>query len=309
MSEERNGTELTVVSWGPVFAFAIVAIVAAGALAQLLPEAAGVAAAPAGYRWVTHANTALAGAAALYLTYYWLGVERVGQAASLLAAVGALGVPLGLFADAAQAAPLHATVSEFGLYEGTALFSAAAVFVYLAMERIYRNRRAALLIMPAVLLAVLCEMWLIAQGVAAPGRPPPPFSGYWVLGQRFAVYLGYGALAAAAACGAWVLLRDAGNAGALPRQAETIVGAAAIGAPMLFIGTGMGVAWMLTSGGGLGLGGASATLPALLAALALLAYVRWSSPDTRRLAWYAVAAFAVSTTGLLTGSWPGEALG
>lgn len=302
MSAERSSA----VSWGPAFALAIVA---ACALAQLLPEPGGAAVAPAGYRWVTHANTALAGAAAVYLAYHWLGVEQVGQAASLLAALGALGVPLGLLADAAQAAPLRGADSEFGLYEGTALFSAAAVFLYLAMERVYRNRTAALLIMPAVLLAVLCEMWLVARGVAAPGRPAPLLSGYWALGQRFAACLGYGALAAAAACGAWVLTRDSGDARALRPQAEAIVGSAAIGAPMLLVGTGMGAAWSLTGDGGFALGGAGATLPALLAALALLALVRRRSPNTRRLAWYAVVAFAISAAGLLLGSWPGEALG
>lgn len=307
MNEEQDHTEQSGVSWGPVFALAIAT---ACALAQLLPEPGGVAVAPAGYRWVTHANTALAGAAAVYLAYYWLGVERVGQAASLLAALGALGVPLGLLADTAQAAPLHATGPRFGLYEGTALFSAAAVFVYLLMERVYRNRTAALLIMPAVLLAVLCEMWLIAQGVAAPGRPAPPLAGYWVLGQRFSACLGYSALAAAAACGAWILTRDAGNAGALRSQAEAIVGATAIGAPMLLIGTGMGVAWSLTGEGGFALrGAAGATLCAFLSAMALLVWVRWRSPNTRCLAWYAVVAFAVSATGLLVGAWPGEALG
>lgn len=305
MSGEHNATELRVVAWGPAFPLVIAA---ACALAQLLPEPGGAAAAPAGFRWVTYANTALAGAGAVYLAYYWLGVEQVGQSASLLAALGALGIPLGLLADAAQAAPLRGP--GFGLYEGTALFSAVAVFLYLAMERIYRSRAAALLIMPAVLLAVLCEMWLIAQGVAAPDRPAPQLSGYWMLGQRFSASLGYGALAVAAACGALVLVRGAGGASALTTLAQTIVGAAAIGAPMLMIGTGMGAAWSLTGVGGFALGGGTgATLPASLAALALLACVRWRSPSTRRLAWYAVAAFAVSATGLLMGSWPGEAVG
>lgn len=307
MGAEQSRSELRDGAWRPLFALAIAS---ACALAQLLPESGGAPAASADFRWITHANTALAGAAAVYLAYYWLGVERVGQAASLLAALGALGVPLGLLADAAQAMPPYASGARFGLYEGTALFSAACVFAYLVMERVYRNRAAALLIMPAVLLAVLCEMWLIAQGAAAPGRAPPPLSGYWVLGQRFSACLGYSALAAAAACGAWILIRGAGNPGALRSQTEAIVGATAIGAPMLLIGTGMGLAWSLAAEGGFALrGAAGAMFAALLAAMALLLWVRWRSPNTRHLAWYAVVAFAFSATGLLVSAWPGEALG
>jgi len=283
----------------PAFALAIAA---ACALVQLLPEPGGAMAAPAGFRWITYANTALAGAAAVYFVYYWLGFEQVGRSASLLAALGALGIPLGLLADAAQAAPLRGPGPGFGLYEGTALFSAATVWLYLAMERVYRNRTAALLIMPAVLLAVLCEMWLIAQGVAAPGRPAPPLSGYWVLGQRFSASLGYGALAVSAACGILVLARGAAGARAVATQAQLIVGAAAIGAPMLLIGTGMGAVWSFMRGGGIGLDGAGTTLPALLAAVALLAWVRRCGPGIRRVAWSALVVFAVSATGLLVGS-------
>jgi cytochrome bd-type quinol oxidase subunit 2 len=149
-------------------------------------------------------------------------------------------------------------------------------------------------------------MWLISQGVAAPGRPTPAIIGYWGLAQRFAACLGWGALAAAGACGAWILLRD--TRGATSPQAEAIIGAAAIGAPLLLIGTGMGAVWSIAGDGGPGTGGPGLTLPALLAALALLAWVRWRSPNPRRLAWVAVVAVAVSATGLLTGSLTGEFL-
>jgi hypothetical protein len=293
-------------AWGPMV---LLAIAAAYALAQWLPVPLAASAAPAGYRWVTCANTALAGAAAVYLAHYWLGEERVGQAASVLAALGAIGVPLGLLADAAQAAPLRGAGSSFGLYEGTALFSAAAVFLYLAMEHVYRSRAAAMLIMPAVLLAVLCEMWLVAQGAAAPGRPVPPLSGYWVLGQRFAACLGYGAVAAAAGCSVLVLLRDARDAVAPGVQSKVIIGAAAVGAPLLLIGTGMGVVWSFSGDSGGALSGIGSSLPAVIATLALLAWVRLRRPGARSLAWFAVAAFAVSASGLLMGAWSGEALG
>jgi hypothetical protein len=143
-------------------------------------------------------------------------------------------------------------------------------------------------------------MWLIAQGVAAPGRPAPAIAGYWILGQRFAACLGGGALAAAGACGAWILMRR--TAGATCPHADIIIGAAAIGAPLLLIGTGMGAAWTLAREGAAGPGGPGMTFPAMVAALALLGWVRLGRPNPRRLAWFAVASVALSASGLVAGS-------
>lgn len=297
MSEDRKPAELAILSWGPGFALAVAT---ACALAQLLPDPGGIAGTRALYRWITHANTVLAGAAAVYAAYYWLGNERVGQAASLLAALGALGVPLALLADAAQVAPPRGAAAGFGLYEGTALFSALAVFVHLAMERAYGSRAAAFLVMPAVLLAVLCEMWLLAQHPDGLWSVLLP---YWAIGQRVAACIGFAALAAGAAFGACVLLRPVSSLAGASCRAEAIVGSAAIGAPMLLVGTGMGAAWSV---GAQALGsGAAATLPGLVAVTAFLLWVRRGGGDLRRLARNAIAAFAIATATFCVLPWPG----
>lgn len=307
MTVDRIRTTWTMGPWGPALALAVAF---AGALAQLLPGEPVPSATLAGFRWITYANTALVGAAAVYFFYYiWLRLEPVGQAASLLAALGAVGVPFGLWADAAQAPALSGETGGIGLYEGTALFSAAAVLLYLAMERVYRSRATAVFIMPAVVLAVLCEIWLVAQASAPPGRAAQVIAGSWEAGQRFAAYLGHGALAAAAGCGAWVLMRQVHDDAALQRQANAIVGAAAVGAPLLLVGMCMDAAWSITRESEVALAHAGVTVPALAAVLVLLAWARWRSPSVQRLAWHAVAAFAVSTTGLLVAAWPAETLG
>ena len=117
----------------------------------------------------------------MYASYLWLRTELVGRAATLLAAFGALGVVAGLALGALQSG-----AARIGLYEGTALFSAAAVLAYLGIERAYGSRSAGILVMPAVMVAVLCEMWLIGHGLAMPGRPPNGLAAYWEA-NRFAI--------------------------------------------------------------------------------------------------------------------------
>lgn len=266
------------------------AIVLLGALAAALLAhgASPVPSGPAAFRWITYANTALAASAVLYTVHLWLREEPVGRGATVLAAGGAAGILIAL----ALGMPRD-TGSGIGLYEGTALFAAAAVLAYLAIERAYGNRSAGVAVMPAVMVAVLCEMWLIGEGLANTGRLSNGFSGYWIAGHRFALWMGYCPLVAGAA------LASLGGRRPARGTPRAVLAALWLGAPLLFLGAAMGAIGSIIDWS------TEATLPAYLATFALIAPMGFAvrmqarGADDARLARNAIAVFIVSTAGLL----------
>lgn len=244
---------------------------------------------------VTCANTALAGATLLYLSYQWCQTEIVGRAATALAGGGALGV-VGIVAISA----LRDHGSGPGLFEGTALLSAAAVIAYLAMERVYRNRSAGVVVMAAVMVAVLCEMWLITEGHAAGGRPAGGLDRYWGAGHRFAFCLGYLPIAFAAFLGLQARL------GRSPPRAvsrEVMHASLSVGALLLVLGAGFGAVWSLFDLGEMPRLAREVALSWLVAGLAAAAWSRVRHPDDPRLPRYGIVVFVLATATLPL-SWP-----
>jgi len=275
-------------SWGAAGA---VALAAAWTLSRFLPDVAAAEGAASSFRWVTLANTALAASTALYATYLWLRLDVVGRVATGLAALGAIGVLAGLVVAA-----LATGTARVGLYEGTALLSAAAVIAYLCLERAYRNRDAGIVVMPAVMLAVACEMWLIAHGLALPGSPPEGFGAYWEAGYRFAMALGYGPIALAGAVAALALAARRGGA---PDSAARLSAGLAVGAPLLLLAAGMGAAWTLIDAQASARPAGFLFMSSLATAAALLAWLRMRELDARRQARLVLGVFVVATAGLL----------
>lgn len=299
--------ERSVAFLAPVLAIIALAVVV---LAGILPPLPSVDGLPVSFAWITYANTALAGSTTLYVAYFWFRSESVGRSATLLAALGALGVVASLALSAWPGASVGRPGSAFGLYEGTAVLSSGVVLAYLAMERIYRNRDTALLVMPAVMLGVLCEIWLIGRGVATPSQVAPELSVYWESGHRFAVGLGYAAFAVAAVLSAMVLAqRAAQDAETRARQAAAILSAAAVGMPLLLLGICMGAIWLLIDARSVSTSAVLRTASTLLVWLVmLLGMVQLYRFSARRLAWWLLGGFAAATVSLLSSGWMGEAL-
>jgi hypothetical protein len=284
-------------AWGAATAIALLAICA---LARFLLPGVPAGNASPGFQLVTYANTALAASAAMYAAHLWLRTDLVGRAATALAGIGALGVLAGLVLGTLQAGSGRA-----GLYEGIALFSALVVLAYLGLERSYRSRSAGILVMPAVMLAILCEMWLILQGLAAPGRPPDGLAGYWESGHRFAMSLGYCPLAAAGCLAALAITARNGDASAAVARLSAMV---SVGAPLLLLGATMGAVWAVVDGPASSRAAGFVVVAVLTAAVALLASVRMRRQDAMRGARLALGVFLVSTAGLFAAGWISEAL-
>lgn len=286
-------------SWGTALA---VALLAGCALARFLPDDAATESASAGFHWVTYANTALAASMAMYTTHLWLRTELVGRAATALATVGALGVLAGLALGALQTG-----AARIGLYEGTALFSSAAVLAYLCLERAYRNRSAGIVVMSAVMLAVLCEMWLIVHGLAAPGRPPDGLAAYWEAAHRFAVSLGYCALALAGGLAAVGLARR--SSGEARESVATLFAVLSVGAPVLLLGVCMGAVWAVTDIRGSNRAAGFLIVSVLATTVAMLAWARMRGQGEAQRARLVLGAFVASTAGLLVAGRVSELLG
>jgi hypothetical protein len=284
-------------SWGIGLA---VTLLAGAALASFLPGSSGAQAPIAGFRWVTYANTALAGSTAMYAVHLWLRTELVGRAATALAMAGALGV-----VAAVALGILRSGAAGLALYEATALFSAAAVVAYLGLERAYRSRSVGIAVMPVVMLAVLCEMWLIVQGLAAQGKPADGLSGYWEAACRFAMCLGYCPLAIAGGLAAVLLARRRGVDAVFPGAA--LSAAFSVGAPLLLLGAGMGAVGMLTDLGGPSRSAGPFAVSVVAAAVALLAWAGMRGQDDAQRARLALGVFIASTAGLLAAGWAGDA--
>lgn len=266
-------------------------LVAGGALGVFLAGSAWNGSGTVPFRWVTYGNTALAGSTTMYAVYLWLRAESIGRAATVLAATGAVGVLCGLALGVLRAD------GSVGLYEGTALFSAVAVLAYLAMERAYGNRSAGIVVMPAVMIAVLCEMWLIVQGLAATGRSPEGLGVYWDAGHRFAMFLGYCPLAAAALLAVLALLGKRHRATVAPNA--VMLAAISVGAPLLVLGAGMGAIWLISDRSASTGAAAHMAVLAAIAACALAARLRLRGAEDPRLAWHAIGVFLTCTAGLL----------
>ncbi|HEX9182717.1 MAG TPA: hypothetical protein VF876_05595 [Burkholderiales bacterium] len=275
----------------PWVAATAVGVAAAWTLARFLPDVSAAEGSAASFRWVTLANTALAASTALYATHLWLRTDVVGRVATALAALGALGVLAGL-----ALAALFTGEARVGLYEGTALLSAGAVIAYLLLERAYSSRDAGIVVMPAVMLAVACEMWLIANGLALPGSLPGGFGTYWEAGYRFAMVLGYGPIALAGAVAALALV---GRRECTPASLARLTAGLAVGAPLLLLAAGMGAVWTLFDAHASARPAGFLFMSSLATAAALLAWVRMRELDALRQARLVLGVFVVATAGLL----------
>ena len=241
-------------------------------------------------RWVTWANTALAASTVLYLVYLWFRSEPTGVAASALAAGGAAGLVLTLALQSRGASS-----SGLGLFEGTALLSAGAVLAYLAMEGAYRNRSAGIVVMPAVMAAVACEIWLIDNGLASAGYPPGGLAAYWEASHRFAFCLGYCPLALAAGL---ALAASLGRPLPDPAARGAMATALGVGAPLIALGAGMGTVRALVVPEAPAGIAAELVLTWLAAALALGVWTRAQYRADPQLTRHAFIVFALATAGL-----------
>lgn len=163
----------------------------------------------ASFQLATWSNTLLAASTIVYLVNLVLRSGGVGKCATGLAALGAVGVVVGL---AARSMEMRDALKDLvftapRLYEVTAVFTALAVVAYLIMEAIYRNRTVGAFVMPFVMCAVAGEIWLVSHGFASLDYRAPQLARYWAQAQLLAHLIGYGALGMAAAMGALYLVR------------------------------------------------------------------------------------------------------
>ncbi|MDH4094855.1 MAG: hypothetical protein OEV81_08720 [Betaproteobacteria bacterium] len=277
-----------------------VALAAAWTLGRFLP-ALSFPGAAASFQWVTLANTVLAASTAMYAMHFWVRSDAVGRVASGLAALGALGVLAGL-----GIAAWWSGEARCGLYEGTALLSAAAVFCYLALERVYCSREAGIVVMPAVMLAVACEMWLISRGLAQSWPLHEGFGAYWEAGYRLAMALGYGSIALAGGLAALALDADRRIAPSCGGE-DWLRTALALGAPLLLVAAGMGAAWLLLEARAPARAAVFLLQAALVMGAAALAWRRMRRLEPARQAKLALGVFVVAT-GALHAAGPAGAL-
>lgn len=284
--------------WNPWGAAGAVTAIGALVLYMFLAAAEGAVGAAPTLLWATYGNTALAGSALLYAAYLRLRAESVGRAASLLATCGAAGLFWGL-----SLGQFGAQFGRIGLYEGTAMLTLFAIVAYLAIEQAYDNRGAGALVMAAVMLAVLCEMWLIAHDHAATARIDGGLGVYWTAGQRFAISLGYCALALGAALAPFAAARA--HRGIRAPSALAVLAALAAGASLLLLGSGMGTIAALTGAGPPLRVGAEAALGALIAVLAAATWRALCGQAAQRLARGAITLHLAASAGLLAAGWAG----
>lgn len=161
------------------------------------------------YKVAGYAHLLLAGSTVLYVAHLWRRAGALGLWASCLAALGALGLFGALALRAAEGRALQgvAHIPLASLDEVMALFSGFTVLIYLGMERAYRSRAAGAFVMPVVLGAVLFQAWLGSQQRGAAGNLPLLLS-YEVRAHMLATLMAYGAFTVAAAMGVLYLLRQ-----------------------------------------------------------------------------------------------------
>ncbi|OGB23096.1 MAG: hypothetical protein A3I66_08780 [Burkholderiales bacterium RIFCSPLOWO2_02_FULL_57_36] len=152
---------------------------------------------------ISFANLLLISSAVLYACHLWITARAVGQLASGMATMGAMGVTVALLIRWLGTNSVHPTghIPFSNLYDVTALFSAATVVIYLAMEKVYRTRAAGAFVMPIVVAAILLESLLLSDDSAGPGHLAPALKSYWVHAHILSNIIGYGAFAIAASLG------------------------------------------------------------------------------------------------------------
>ena len=164
---------------------------------------------PLSQHMISYANLLLIASTFLYVVHLWVTAKAVGQLASGMATVGAMGVTVALLVRWFEASFLrqsgHTPLST--LYEVTALFSAVTVVIYLAMEKVYHTRAAGAFLMPIVVGAVLVESLLLSGEQRIPGHLVPELKSYWMHAHILSNFVGHGAFAIAASLGIMHLFR------------------------------------------------------------------------------------------------------
>jgi len=159
---------------------------------------------------ISYANLLLLGSAILYVGHLWVTAKSVGQLASGMATLGAMGATVALLVRWLETSHMHQSGHDAfsSLYDATALVSTVAVVIYLAMERMYRTRAAGAFVMPIVVSAALFESLQLFGAQGAPSHFAPALKSYWMHAQILSDFVGYGAFAIAAALGIMYLLRE-----------------------------------------------------------------------------------------------------
>lgn len=160
--------------------------------------------------------------------------------------------------------------------------------------------------MPAVMFAVLCEMWLIVHGLATPGRPPNGLAAYWEAGHRFAMSLGYCPVALAGGLAALALARR--SSGVTAHSAGALSAAFSVGAPLLLLGSGMGAIWTVTDMHASHRPAGFLLVSVLATGVVLLTWSGMRGRDEAQRARLALGVFIAASAGLLSAGWISEAL-
>jgi cytochrome c-type biogenesis protein CcsB len=159
---------------------------------------------------ISYANLLLIASTFLYLCHPWVTAKAVGQLASGMASLGAMGVTVALLIRWFEISYLHRMghAPFSSLYDVTALFSALTVVIYLTMEKVYHSRAAGAFVMPIVVGAVLFESMLLSGDQAGPGHMALSLKSYWMHAHILSSSVGHGAFAVAALLGSLYLLRE-----------------------------------------------------------------------------------------------------
>lgn len=159
---------------------------------------------------ISYANLLLLGSTFAYVGHLWITTKTVGQLASGMATLGAMGAAVALLVRWFETSYMHQSgYTPFSsLYDVTALFSVVTVVIYLAMEKVYHTRAAGAFVMPIVVGAALVESLQLYGEKGAPGQLAPGLKSYWMHAYVLSDLVGYGAFAIAAALGIMYLFRE-----------------------------------------------------------------------------------------------------
>lgn len=159
---------------------------------------------------ISYANLLLIGSTFLYIGHLWVTAKAVGQLASGMATMGAMGVTVALLIRWFETNYMHQSghAPFASLYDVTALFSAITVIIYLAMEKVYRTRAAGAFVMPIVVGTILFESLLLSGDQGISGHLVPELKSYWMHAHILSDFVGYGAFAIAASLGIMYLFRE-----------------------------------------------------------------------------------------------------
>lgn len=212
---------------------------------------------------ISYANLLLIGSTFLYISHPWVTTKAVGQLASGMATLGAMGVTVALLIRWFETSYMHRIghAPFSSLYDVTALFSAVTVVIYLAMEKVYHTRAAGAFVMPIVVGAVLFESLLLSGDQAGPGHLALSLKSYWMHAHILSSSIGHGAFAIAALLGTLYLIRERAEQrgmtqGFAMRSLPDLQGidrlmfeAIALGFSTYTLGTILGMAWSYEQSG------------------------------------------------------------